>query len=962
MAFFKNQYSHQSILRTNYYLHIYSDSKLTRILQESLGGRCKTLIIATLSPSVTAVEESMSTLSYAQEANGIVNKPISSSYLSLSSSSASCNIETAGSSDPNSVEHWQEMECRLEYMQTQVEEAKAALARKHMQQQELVERAEKAELAANKFENELFTAKSEVTQLKETVVKEKEEKESLKSSLKQTEVVLQKTNAILQATQNTEVCLTSEAKAILNSLEESINDGNDLYTLLSKAREEDVKKRNATKMLNAAMESTLNKIKNQMDNIIQNHQDYQQTINKNISQSKVDEDEFFSSQSVWLQERNKSIHSLCKEIHSRSQDDCGIKPSLTRLSNSTSVQIGETLDLLSEAKNALRDAIEVTKGQVNTLSQNIREGNSDYLKKFENVLRLFETNVGSLKTRLGEMSSAVGEGIDEILNATSLSRKELRFALANIENTLQHNLAATVKLTCDQSQTMRKNLGDFREGNDHLGEARSLLEEQKAFMVEHESTHSKEVERLKSIISTQRVMLEQTYTDQRQLQEQFLSNAFTRMQKLLQEEMTTIYDFTEKQKMSLESSCGDISSQNENVNLSAGAIFSSLKQNNEKLTVNLAVVEANEKRLEEAVDNTIHGFTTIEKLARDGKSTIEKHVANSLNHVQTLYTQEAKMKEIHNAVLKNECSIQRAIDDNLFAQTTSDLSEMKTEGSKHINHVNDTAASIIDSTIQKIEGPQVQISTNLVSHLESMKNGIQKAVLGINPIIDGQLKKVQDINESLIEHEEQFKQANNTYKNETMNKNQSIVTSTHELNANTTTCTVSCKTFVSNAKSTVVDFSQNQIKAEEDVDPLAERKSLEYSDHFTSTPADDIIIKELNLSDSDEIKSDGVKSDVSYSTTTAEISSSQESSPSNETQISLSCSERKPSPLMELSINKEKICDNPSKKQSDTLVKPRRHKGKKRSHSRQPNEYRKRIQLTPSNRGNSRNSRNGYSR
>ena len=60
----------------------YRDSKLTRILQESLGGRCKTVIIATLSPSVTAIEESMSTLNYAQSVAGIINKPISTSYIS----------------------------------------------------------------------------------------------------------------------------------------------------------------------------------------------------------------------------------------------------------------------------------------------------------------------------------------------------------------------------------------------------------------------------------------------------------------------------------------------------------------------------------------------------------------------------------------------------------------------------------------------------------------------------------------------------------------------------------------------------------------------------------------------------------------------------------------------------------------------------------------------------------------
>ena len=40
----------------------YRDSKLTRLLQDSLGGRSKTCIIATVSPSVLCVEESLQTL------------------------------------------------------------------------------------------------------------------------------------------------------------------------------------------------------------------------------------------------------------------------------------------------------------------------------------------------------------------------------------------------------------------------------------------------------------------------------------------------------------------------------------------------------------------------------------------------------------------------------------------------------------------------------------------------------------------------------------------------------------------------------------------------------------------------------------------------------------------------------------------------------------------------------------
>ncbi|XP_030583287.1 kinesin-like protein KIF14 [Archocentrus centrarchus] len=51
----------------------YRDSVLTWLLKESLGGNSKTATIATLSPAGTNVEESLSTLRYAQQACTIIN-------------------------------------------------------------------------------------------------------------------------------------------------------------------------------------------------------------------------------------------------------------------------------------------------------------------------------------------------------------------------------------------------------------------------------------------------------------------------------------------------------------------------------------------------------------------------------------------------------------------------------------------------------------------------------------------------------------------------------------------------------------------------------------------------------------------------------------------------------------------------------------------------------------------------
>lgn len=57
-------------------LHIpYRESKLTRLLQESLGGRTKTSIIATVSSASRNVDETLSTLDYAHRAKHITNRP-----------------------------------------------------------------------------------------------------------------------------------------------------------------------------------------------------------------------------------------------------------------------------------------------------------------------------------------------------------------------------------------------------------------------------------------------------------------------------------------------------------------------------------------------------------------------------------------------------------------------------------------------------------------------------------------------------------------------------------------------------------------------------------------------------------------------------------------------------------------------------------------------------------------------
>ena len=51
------------------------DSKLTRLLRDSLGGKTKTCIIATIAPTAHCQDETLSTLDYAHRAKNIRNRP-----------------------------------------------------------------------------------------------------------------------------------------------------------------------------------------------------------------------------------------------------------------------------------------------------------------------------------------------------------------------------------------------------------------------------------------------------------------------------------------------------------------------------------------------------------------------------------------------------------------------------------------------------------------------------------------------------------------------------------------------------------------------------------------------------------------------------------------------------------------------------------------------------------------------
>ena len=134
----------------------YRDSKLTRLLQESLGGKAKTCIIATLSPSQSAVEETLSTLDYAYRAKSIKNQPTVNQKLTKKvimkeylEQVELLKVQLMQSREKNGVylepAEFYAMEARLSSQESQLQECEGALASRNEEVKSM--RKERDELA-----------------------------------------------------------------------------------------------------------------------------------------------------------------------------------------------------------------------------------------------------------------------------------------------------------------------------------------------------------------------------------------------------------------------------------------------------------------------------------------------------------------------------------------------------------------------------------------------------------------------------------------------------------------------------------------------------------------------------------------------------------------------------------------------------------------------------------------------
>ncbi|ORX55311.1 kinesin-domain-containing protein [Piromyces finnis] len=474
----------------------YRESKLTRLLQDSLGGRTKTCLIATVSPAKSNIEESISTLEYAHRAKNIRNRPEVNQRMTkralikdYTDEIERLKLELLYSREKNGVY------LPLDIYSNIVEENRV--------NKELVTEMEKEVLAKDEAMNELTgkfaSQQNQITflsrKLEETNKKLELTKEELSRSEEECEIAKKKLDEqiiLTEAHKTTELTLNSIANTLKDLMENNLNDINKLQ---NKIENKEIISNQNDELFESLKESLNSKFKELDVNIKNYHNkqsEFSQNINKTIKDYLINNNnnikstyEYFDKQIVAFLDHYKStksislnyqlfndsiltkieairsnlvsfidqkkvdsenkINELCKSISEK------LESQILKWDESISNYINKFVEfqkIMTKVITNQNETMDIFKSKVNDfmnennqllISQNneLKQYQENYLNEIENRKKILLNNVNKM---IESFTSENILSINNIINIVNTSNKTYRNDLGSFSSFMESNI------------------------------------------------------------------------------------------------------------------------------------------------------------------------------------------------------------------------------------------------------------------------------------------------------------------------------------------------------------------------------------------------------------------------------------------------------------------------------------------------------------------------------------------
>ena len=390
----------------------YRDSKLTHILRDSLGGNAKTSIIATISQLECNLEETVSTLNFAQNAKKIKNNAIINEELSA-----------------NDAKILKEKFKNLQINYNSIYKKYAELQKEYQNQRNTMYEKESISKSLEIQNEDINRMMKDILEKEEELKKIKEENDGLKDKIEKNDIAFKVKDADIRVIKiklnnlnNERINISKENNELKNqikNLEEELNKNNEKIKIINERHKKEIsnieKNYKNLQNQNTQNDSVLNELKEKI-------RQYEEKLNNmnielNKSKKKIEEKELNlkSINSLLLQKDNEnkllnnSINVYKDEINSK-------KKELEELNRNNLEIKSKGKDILYKYNEVImRNKEELNKGkeQIKLLKENLLE-KSKKIEKIDIVIKEIEKENELLKDKLNSSQKTINDYLDTI--------------------------------------------------------------------------------------------------------------------------------------------------------------------------------------------------------------------------------------------------------------------------------------------------------------------------------------------------------------------------------------------------------------------------------------------------------------------------------------------------------------------------------------------------------------------
>lgn len=733
-------------------------------------------------------------------------------------------------------------------MQAQVEEAQAALARKHLMQQEFIERAERAELELVGMEKEVEEAKEEVATIQKEVEYEKEQRERISALQKETKIALQKTTLVLEATQHTETCLTQEAQAVLGTLEESIKDSEQLHKELLEARQYDIEKKAVTKDFHKATGDLLHALASKLDTLKAAEDNNKQIILQLSENGSNREKQALQSTMELISDIKNDVQEMTSTMESLVDGKNGMKEILDNTTTKTAEKTQITLDGILEGEDELTKAFVNAKERLQLYSGEFKSANDDFLSLSQTVNSSIDARLVDTQEKISKMVSSISEALGDVKKTSTSTRNHLDSVLHDIMKMSISSCTNMIDTSLNRRKALDRSLEKFVGAITKFDDMNTELDGQENILSNEGGKHKEEIEKLKEKLCVQNASFQKAEKDQEILQKQFIANVYAGVKNLIDSEMLTLSEAKAQQFKSFRSENEVISSVNDLVDEGANEIFNKIKAKNVVIRGQVQEARDNDDLMAQAAQEASSTFTELEGMTKTHQVSLGGHLDTGFADLEEMAQQSKELGTITERFKDNGHDVDDFVAQFVRYEVQNGLTQLSDGATNISSFAIDTVLPKISDDVKTMEMPREQWKKNMVSTLEDIKSGVEEEKTKLGANLEEQSIATTKLATVVTSKNDSFVNIEAKARSRDLLAHQKAVKDQAENFATSQNVLISsCSSTLATTHDDVDDFAMNKIQYEKKPREVAKKKVHEYSSELTATPSAERILRGVDF-------------------------------------------------------------------------------------------------------------------